>query len=206
MSILFANNALSQLAGAISSGATSAALQAGTGTLFPAPTGSDYFCLTFTDAATGLLTEIVHVTNVTGDTITMIRAQEGTTARSWQAGDFANNEMTAGTANAFIQQSDLFPARLVSASGAFTTNLSDRAIGLNRTTSLATSSTTLPSGAAVGAEYSYADLIGNFYAYPLTVTAPAGQTIANETAIICNQNRQTAIFTYYGSNLWGVKL
>lgn len=102
--VLANNNAASTLAGAITNTATTANLASGTGVLFPAPTGSNYFCLTFNDAATGLLREIVHVTNVTADTITMVRAQEGTTALNWLAGDLALNLFTAGTFNALVQQ------------------------------------------------------------------------------------------------------
>ncbi|MEX3914900.1 hypothetical protein AB4Y43_01450 [Paraburkholderia sp. BR10872] len=53
--------------------------------------------MTFVDAATGLNNEIVYVTGRSGDTITsMVRAQEGTTAKSWLAGDLANNFYTQG--------------------------------------------------------------------------------------------------------------
>lgn len=103
MSILFANNATSALAGPISNVATTAALTTGSGVLFPNPTGGDYFCLTFTDALTKQIHEIVHVTAVSGDTITMVRAQEGTTARAWSTGDLAANLWTAGSAAAMLQ-------------------------------------------------------------------------------------------------------
>lgn len=104
---LFANNANSTLAGSINNTALTANLSAGTGVLFPAPAAGQFFKLTFIDAATGLINEIVHVTNVTVDTITMIRGQEGTTAKSWSAGDLAQNLMTAGTAALFAQPLDL---------------------------------------------------------------------------------------------------
>lgn len=95
--ILFANDATTTLASPISSGATSVTLISGTGALFPAPTGGQYFCLTFVDAATGLINEITHCTGRSGDTLTIVRGQEGTTAVSWLAGDTAANFLTAGT-------------------------------------------------------------------------------------------------------------
>lgn len=107
MTVLFANNAGSTLAGAISNTATTANLATGTGVLFPAPTSGQYFVGTFNDAATGLLTEIIHVTNVTSDTITMVRAQESTTALNWSAGDLFNNLLTAGTMGALAQATQL---------------------------------------------------------------------------------------------------
>src|ERR1700685_3189784 len=105
--ILAANNANTTLAGSISNTATTANLAAGTGVLFPSPSGGEYFVGTFTDAATGLLREIVHVTNVTGDTITMVRAQEGTTGLNWSANDLFANLWTAGQFEACLQEGDL---------------------------------------------------------------------------------------------------
>ena len=102
--ILFANNAQTTLAGAITSSQTTANLAPGTGSLFPQPSAGQYFKMTFVDAATGLINEIVNVTNVTSDAITMIRGQEGTTARAWSSGDIAANFHTAGAMQAMAQQ------------------------------------------------------------------------------------------------------
>jgi hypothetical protein len=104
MTILFANNAASTLASGVSSTTTTLQLISGSGALFPQPTNpGDYFVLTLTDAATGLIDEIVDVTARVGDTLTVVRGQEGTTARSWNAGDFASNLLTAGTLQALPQ-------------------------------------------------------------------------------------------------------
>lgn len=105
--ILFANNATTTLAGTLGSGASSCSVASGTGALFPSPAAGQYFCLTFTDAATGLLNEIVHVTAVSGDTFTIIRAQEGTTAVAWAIGDGAANLWTAGQAAALVEEAEL---------------------------------------------------------------------------------------------------
>jgi len=112
VSILFANNATSTLAGSISNVAVACNLAPGTGALFPSPTGSDYFVMTFTDAATGILKEIVHVTARSVDTLTIVRAQEGTTALAWTAGDIAANLNTAGTMQGLVQPDDN-PGRLL---------------------------------------------------------------------------------------------
>ena len=103
--ILWANNANTTIAASISNVQTTVNLTPGAGALFPSPGAGQYFCATFTDAATGLLTEIVHVTNVTGDVCTIVRAQEGTTALAWTAGDLFANLVTAGTLAAFQQAS-----------------------------------------------------------------------------------------------------
>lgn len=98
LQLLAANNAQSVLAAGISASATSLTLNTGTGALFPSPvSGTSFFKLTLIDAATGQLTEIVHVTARTGDVMTIERAQEGTVARAWSANDIAANMMTAGT-------------------------------------------------------------------------------------------------------------
>jgi hypothetical protein len=204
---LFANNASSTLAAPISNTATSVTLAAGTGAEFPSPSAGQQFGLTFNDAATGLLTEIVYCTARTGDTLTIARAQEGTTAQGWASGDLAANLWTAGVAAAMQQTSALFPARIINASGPFTITTADAAggIGLNRVVAPAVSSAPLPNGASAGQTYDIADLAGNFNAFPVTISAPGGQSIAGGAAWALNVNRQTASFRYYGSNIWGVK-
>lgn len=98
LTLLTANNAQTVLAAGISASATTLTVNTGTGSLFPSPvSGTSYFKLTLIDATTGQLTEIVHVTARTGDTMTISRAQEGTTARAWSANDIAANMLTAGT-------------------------------------------------------------------------------------------------------------
>lgn len=98
LTLLAANNAQTVLAAGISSTATSLTVNNGTGNIFPSPSaGTSFFKLTIIDAATGSLTEIVHVTARAGDVFTIQRAQEGTTARAWSANDIAANMMTAGT-------------------------------------------------------------------------------------------------------------
>lgn len=98
LTLLAANNAQTVLAAGISSSATSLTVNTGTGSLFPSPvSGTSFFKLTLVDAATGLITEIVHVTARSGDVMTVERAQEGTAARSWSANDIAANMITAGT-------------------------------------------------------------------------------------------------------------
>jgi hypothetical protein len=103
MTILWSNNASTTVSGSITAGSTSVALAAGTGALFPNPTGGDYFVATFYDQATKTQNEIVHVTAMAGDVATIVRAQEGTTAKAWNAGDILANLVTAGTLRAFVQ-------------------------------------------------------------------------------------------------------
>ncbi len=104
MDLIFANNAFSSLAGSITNTSTTIQLQAGTGILFPQPVPGQYFVGTLTDAATGLLNEIVWVTQVVGDTLTVQRGKEGTPPQAWSANDLFAELWTAGQAGAMLQQ------------------------------------------------------------------------------------------------------
>ncbi|HDL8284706.1 TPA: hypothetical protein PXQ99_001477 [Yersinia enterocolitica] len=114
LTLLSANNASTVLSAGISASATTLTVNTGTGGLFPSPvSGTSFFKLTLIDAATGTLTEIVHVTARTGDTMTIVRGQEGTTNRLWSANDIAANMMTAGTLDLFAQSGTLGGAALL---------------------------------------------------------------------------------------------
>jgi hypothetical protein len=85
MPVLYTNNATSTLSAGIAAGATSLTVSAGQGLRFPSPTGGDYFYATLTNNAGAI--EIIKVTARTTDTLTVTRAQDGTTALAWNAGD-----------------------------------------------------------------------------------------------------------------------
>lgn len=104
LTLLAANNAQTVISTGISASATSVSLATGTGDLFPSPTlGTNYFKLTFIDAATEQLNEIVHVSARSGDVLTIIRGQEGTIPRAWSVNDIAANMMTAGSFSLLAQ-------------------------------------------------------------------------------------------------------
>lgn len=91
---LFANNAASTLSADIADVATSMTLV--DASAFPAP-GTDYFVVTLTD---GSNVEIVKCTAKSTNTLTIVRAQESTTARAWSAGVKAEMRLTAASINA----------------------------------------------------------------------------------------------------------
>ncbi|MHC1998549.1 gp53-like domain-containing protein [Klebsiella pneumoniae] len=104
LTLLANNNAKSVLAAGISASATVITVGTGAGALFPVPVpGQSYFKLTITDAATKTISEIMHVTSVSGDVMTVIRGQEGTTPRVWSTNDIVANLMTAGTFTSCLQ-------------------------------------------------------------------------------------------------------
>lgn len=208
VTLLFANQAKSTLAGAITNTATTAQLQNGTGALFPAPISGQGYVGTFVDAATGLLSEIVLVTQMTGDQITvMTRAQESTAALSWNAGDFFYQFCTAGTMQTLLQGTQTNPARVVTSSSSFLCNNSDGAILLARVSGLASMTVTLPVSPINGQLVSIEDGIGNFQAYPVAVAPSGGQNIAGFPGnAVLNVNRQCGIFRYYTSDTtWSFK-
>jgi hypothetical protein len=95
MSVKFSNNAKTTLSSGITSSATSIAVA--DASVFPSISGSEYFYVTFEDLSGNV--EIVKVTAVSSNTLTVVRAQESTTARAYASGDKAENRLTAGSLN-----------------------------------------------------------------------------------------------------------
>jgi len=89
--IVFKNNAKTTLASNLSNSATSATVT--DGSVFPSLSAGEFFLLTFDD---GTNNEICKCTARSGNTLTIVRAQEGTTARAFSSGDAAEGRVTAG--------------------------------------------------------------------------------------------------------------
>jgi len=96
---LFSNNAASVLASGITNSATSLTVTAGTGIKFPVITGSDFFLVTLCQISgtTEVNHEVIKVTARSTDTLTLMRAQEGTTALAFNAGDKVELRITKGS-------------------------------------------------------------------------------------------------------------
>lgn len=99
MARLFTNNASSTLASGIVPGDTTIALATGTGSRFPALAVPDHFIITLTQAGTETSWEEVKVIARSGDTLTVVRGQEGSTASSWSTGDKVEMRWTADSAS-----------------------------------------------------------------------------------------------------------
>ena len=89
---IFSNNAVAVTSSAITSASTTIALATGQGAKFPTPSGGDYFMVTLAmvSGVTETSWEIVKVTARSGDSLTVVRAQEGTTAAAWPSARRAN--------------------------------------------------------------------------------------------------------------------
>ena len=103
---LYANNAQTVLAAGITASATSLTVSPGTGAEFPTPvSGTSFFRVVLTGASSpNTVEEICYVTARSGDTFTVQRGQEGTTAVSWSVNDLIYNAVTAGTLSQFMQR------------------------------------------------------------------------------------------------------
>lgn len=94
MGVKFKNNAASTLDSAISAADVGLVVAFGDGTLFPAAGSGDYFYMTIQTSADDTTHEIVKVTARSGDSMTIVRAQEGTTARAFTAGALCELRVT----------------------------------------------------------------------------------------------------------------
>ena len=85
MTLQVANNAFGELNADINTSVTTIVLKSGNGARFPSLAGSQYFYATLIDTNNNL--EIVKATARSSDTLTVVRAQDGTSARSFVAND-----------------------------------------------------------------------------------------------------------------------
>jgi len=95
MGIKLSNNAFATLAAGINSSATSITVTSGQGARFPTLSAGDYFYATLVDTSNNL--EIVKCTARSTDVLTVVRAQESTTARAYSTGDRIEIRITAQT-------------------------------------------------------------------------------------------------------------
>jgi hypothetical protein len=93
MGIKVANNAFGTLAASLSDVATTLSVNAGEGARFPTLGAGDYYFLTLIDTANNI--EIVKVTARSSDSMTIVRGQDGTTAKSYAVNDRVELRPTA---------------------------------------------------------------------------------------------------------------
>lgn len=93
--LIFKNNFEVALAQPATTSDTTITIRSGSG--FPTLGANERVVATIVDAATGLQFEIITVTAVVGNVLTVQRAQEGTAARAWAAGDMLSIRTTAAS-------------------------------------------------------------------------------------------------------------
>ena len=101
MAIRFSNNAQTTLASGITASATS--ITVANGSVFPTLTPGDHTYVTLEDLSGNL--EIVKVTAISSNTLTVTRGQDGTTARAFSQGDFVQLRVTAALLNDLADES-----------------------------------------------------------------------------------------------------
>ena len=106
---LFTNNASTTLALGIGISDTTINLYVGSGSLFPSPVNSNYFYISMISSSTNS-TEIMKCTGRSGDTLTVVRAQDGTSAQTWSVGDRVELRVTAASLNFFANGSSANPS------------------------------------------------------------------------------------------------
>lgn len=120
MGILFTNDANSTLRTSISNSATTVVVAAGDGAMFPTPVlGTDYFMIVLENRlANPIVREICKCTGRNTDTLTVVRAQEGTAAVAFAAGVVVSHRITAGSLTTLQQSGTTLTALYL---GAFAT-------------------------------------------------------------------------------------
>ena len=91
MGIKFANNAKTTLSASLNNSATTCTVA--DASVFPTLGTYDYFYMTLEDSS--LNTEVVKVTGISSNTLTIARAQDGTSARAFASGDKAELRLPA---------------------------------------------------------------------------------------------------------------
>lgn len=127
MAVLLANNASSRLAGNITNTQTNIPVMAGTGSLFPAPSGDEWFPLTAVNQSGQV--EIMKCTLRSGDTMTVVRAQEGTAAMAFGSNDRVELRVTAGVLNDMAQAAQDVAGMLPPGTGPIPWSLPDEPAG-----------------------------------------------------------------------------
>jgi len=100
MSVLFSNNASTTLSTGVNDSTTSITVT--DGSVFPTPPDGDYFYVTLESYSDPTLKEICKCTERNGDTLTIVRGQDGTTASAFNSGAKAELRLTAGGLNDFF--------------------------------------------------------------------------------------------------------
>lgn len=106
--LIFKNNFEVALAQPTTTSDTTITIRSGSD--FPTLGANERVVATIVDAATGLQFEIVTVTAVVGDVLTVQRAQEGTAARAWAAGDMLSIRTTAATLTGTVRNYGKLPS------------------------------------------------------------------------------------------------
>jgi len=183
---LFANNAKTTLAAGITSTQTTITVASGTGSLFPSPvSGVSAFTLTLVSATSSSTYEICLCTARSGDTLTVVRGQEGTSGQPFLLNDIVGQYDTAGVMTNLVQSQQLQNQSYLFSVATGTANA--------LTATIPSLLTSLPDGMSIVVKSSYA----NTGAATLNLTL--GSTSTGAKAIVTGNNNALASGTIPGA-------
>jgi len=183
---LFANNAKTTLAAGITSTQTTITVASGTGSLFPSPvSGVSAFTLTLVSATSSSTYEICLCTARSGDTLTVVRGQEGTSGQPFLLNDIVGQYDTAGVMAALVQSQQLQNQYYMFSVATGTANA--------LTATIPSLLTSLPDGMSIVVKSSYA----NTGAATLNLTL--GSTSTGAKAIVTGNNNALVSGTIPGA-------
>lgn len=146
---LYANNAKTTLAAGINSTQTTITVAPGTGSEFPSPSSGQAFQITLVSATSSSVYEICTCTARSGDTLTVIRGQEGTSGTPFLTNDIVGNYDTAGVMTNLVQSQQLQNQYYLFAVATGTANA--------LTATIPSVLTTIPDGMSIVVKSSYAN-------------------------------------------------
>lgn len=187
MGVILKNNAVSTITTPISASDVGLAVAAGTGSLFPALGAGDYFYATL--VSSGGTYEVVKVTARVGDTMTIVRAQEGTTAQSFASGSRIEVRVTAASITDMVDEHDqASEISIITESGTTRTlSATDNGAVIYCTSG---SAVTITCAAGLGAGFSCTIIQGG--AGKVTVAA-GGQTLVSYSSLFSTMGQYACI-------------
>lgn len=214
MIIGFGNNVVSSLASDITASQTTIQVMPGTGVMFANLLTYDYVNssnslkayakITLTDAKETVF-EVCHLTAVNNDVLTVVRGQEGTTAKGWALNDVIANFATRGSENQFVQIEQIQSGHYTSGVAGGTANALTLAlpatyfVNSNTDWTLRAPIVVYPSmnntGAATLQLTMGGKVLGTFPLYKGNKTALEADDILKDVALVCLMDKSKAFLT-----------
>lgn len=180
MAVLFSNNASTTLSAGVGNSATS--ITVADGSVFPAISGSDYFYVTLEVDSDSDLKEIVKCTARSGNTLTIVRAQDGTSARTFSTADKCELRLTAAGLNDVATQADTDTTYSIGDGGLtqnnFTDALKTKLDGTEASADVTDTTNVTAAGALMDSEVTNLAQVKAFDSSDYATAAQADQTVS----------------------------
>jgi hypothetical protein len=199
---LFANNVLTTLASGLTDSATSVSITSASG--WPAIGTGDWHYCTISNSAESVF-EIVKVTARTTTTLTVVRAQDGTTAVAWNAGDTISIRPCKAAMADLLTAARLPVARLGVNDGDQTvSNTTDVTVAYSAIS--AARAVTLPAATIAGQVVAVVDESGSCSATnTITINRAGSDTIDGQTSIVLGAPYTSIRLVADGTSKWTIQ-